>query len=114
MTDGVELLKNRGYDSAGIYRFSKDMKDGNLIKYADEGDSSVNCIDRVVEEVLAETGTSTLGIAHTRWATCGAKVTANAHPHFDETRRFHIVHNGIITNYAEIKSKYLADTKFSS
>ena len=41
-----------------------------------------------------------MGIAHTRWATCGGKVTRNAHPHFDQTNRFHIVHNGIITNHA--------------
>ena len=114
MCDGVNLLKNRGYDSAGIFRFGAGMPEGKLIKYADEGTSHVNCIDRVVEEVLMETGISTTGIAHTRWATCGGKVSHNAHPHFDETGRFHIVHNGIITNHGEIKNKYLAGVKFSS
>ena len=76
------------------------MEDGKLIKYADEGESSMNCIDRVVDEVMAETGIATMGIAHTRWATTGAKVSRNAHPHFDENHRIHLVHNGIISNYS--------------
>lgn len=92
-------MKNRGYDSAGIYRFGESLSQGKLIKYADEEESNINCIDRVVEEVLAETGIATAGIAHTRWATCGGKVSHNAHPHFDETGRIYGVHNGIITNH---------------
>jgi len=107
LCDGVNLLKNRGYDSAGIYRLGAGMPEGKLIKYADEDNVSVNCIDRVVDEVLLETGISTTGIAHTRWATCGGKVSHNAHPHFDESGRFHIVHNGIITNWSTIKAQYL-------
>ena len=114
LCDGVELLKNRGYDSAGVFRLGKGM-DSSLIKYADEGDGSqMSCIDRVIQEVLQETGTATAGIAHTRWATCGARVSRNAHPHFDQTRRFYAVHNGIITNHGEIKSNYLKGVKFSS
>ena len=61
-----------------------------------------------------ESGISTAGIAHTRWATCGGKVSHNAHPHFDESNRFHIVHNGIITNHGQIKNKCLSGVKFSS
>jgi len=38
LCDGVNLLKNRGYDSAGIYRFTRGQENGKLIKYADEGD----------------------------------------------------------------------------
>ena len=48
LCDGVNLLKNRGYDSAGIFRFGAGMPEGKLIKYADEGNSPINCIDRVV------------------------------------------------------------------
>lgn len=54
------------------------------MKYADEGDSTISCINRVIDEVLAEGGIATSGIAHTRWATCGERVSRNAHPHFDE------------------------------
>lgn len=48
LCDGVDLLKNRGYDSAGIFRHGRNLGQGVLVKYADEGNSSVNCIDRVV------------------------------------------------------------------
>lgn len=57
---------------------------------------------------------ATLGLAHTRWATCGGKVSRNAHPHYDESRRIYLVHNGIISNHTEIKNNYLSDVKFSS
>lgn len=57
---------------------------------------------------------ATSGIAHTRWATCGERVSRNAHPHYDEQHRIYLVHNGIIGNHAEIKNKYLSDAKFSS
>ena len=53
-------------------------------------------------------------MAHTRWATCGGKVSRNAHPHYDESRRIYLVHNGILSNHADIKANYLGDTKFLS
>lgn len=73
LCEGIELLKNRGYDSAGIFTtaFGNQPK-GKLVKYADEGGvHHGSCINRVVEEVLTESGVGTCGIAHTRWATCG-------------------------------------------
>ena len=63
---------------------------------------------------MAESGLGTIGIAHTRWATCGAKVSRNAHPHYDMTNRIYCVHNGIITNHTEIKASYLKGVKLTS
>lgn len=41
-----------------------------------------------------------IGIGHTRWATCGEKVTKNAHPHYDLQNKIYLVHNGIISNHS--------------
>ena len=63
---------------------------------------------------MSQTGFATSGIAHTRWATCGEKIDCNSHPHFDEERNIFLVHNGIITNHAELKNKYLSHVRFTS
>lgn len=71
LCEGVELLKNRGYDSAGVFTFAPSIQTGRLVKYAEHGLKQAGCINKVVEEVMQETGIATSGIAHTRWATCG-------------------------------------------
>jgi len=47
----VELLKNRGYDSAGIYTLDQNnpVNGSRLVKYADEGNKDVSCINRVID-----------------------------------------------------------------
>lgn len=104
-------MKNRGYDSAGIVTFHKEEgKIGhNLLKHAEEGAEEINCIERLVRDVSSQIVKAHVGIGHTRWATCGEKVTRNAHPHFNNDQSIYIVHNGIIGGYLEIIKNHLSD-----
>lgn len=67
-----------------------------------------------MEEVSQKVTRSHVGIGHTRWATCGPKVTRNAHPHYSEDKLTYIVHNGIIGGHSKIKKNYLSDITFNS
>lgn len=85
-----------------------------MLKHAEDREMKINCIERLVQDVTASVIKSHVGIGHTRWATCGQKVTKNAHPHFDNLKKTFIVHNGIIGGHAIIKSKYLENVHFNS
>lgn len=85
-----------------------------LIKHAEEGFSALNCIDRLVSEVGQRVTNAHIGIGHTRWATCGEKITKNAHPHFSSDRSTYIVHNGIIGGHSKIKKNLLPEAIFNS
>ena len=102
--DGLKRLEYRGYDSAGIATIA----DGQLDRRRAEGK-----LDALRSELAASPLAGTIGIGHTRWATHGPAITANAHPHRGE--RVAVVHNGIIENYKELKESLIADgISFSS
>jgi len=102
--NGIEQLKNRGYDSVGICSIQN--KEFILDKYA----SCLN-IDAYVklQEKLYKHRDSTIGIAHTRWATHGAKTDENSHPHVSMCGKFTLVHNGIIENYKILKDQLVSN-----
>jgi glutamine---fructose-6-phosphate transaminase (isomerizing) len=100
LLEGLKILQNRGYDSVGITT----IHEGNKYitsKFASE-EKTDDAIDKL-EKSIFKHYESHIGVVQTRWSTHGVTCVKNSHPHFDNSGRFALVHNGVIENYLDIK-----------
>ena len=94
LVKGLKRLEYRGYDSAGVALLNR-----NGIEIFKKQGKVLN----MEESVPADYPKAQIGIAHTRWATHGVPNDINSHPHYSQSNKIAIIHNGIIENYAAIK-----------
>ena len=97
---GLEQLVYRGYDSAGVALHGAD---GLVVRKV------AGPVEGLAESIRHENFRSASGIGHTRWATHGAPVAENAHPHVDCEGRLAIVHNGIIDNADVLRAELVGN-----
>ncbi|MCY4491009.1 MAG: class II glutamine amidotransferase, partial [Thaumarchaeota archaeon] len=91
---GLKRMEYRGYDSVGVATKSDDTI---------ELKKGTGKVREVNAKLHLDALPGNIGIGHTRWATHGSITDTNAHPHYSNSKRVAIVHNGIIKNFAELK-----------
>ena len=100
LLNSIRNLEYRGYDSCGVAVIQNGKID---LRKNIGGIDDVNLKERL-DQMQGK-----IGIAHTRWATHGGVTQENAHPHLSANRKFAVVHNGIISNYQQLRDVMLSE-----